>query len=590
MWNNKSASISQITGKLSFITSFASVFCFFITAEVITASSAISQSIDRRYFAQTNTETTETETTEVEATPEEETVTETTEVEATPEETVTETTEVEATPKETVTETETAADSIENEIISELNRVRTNPEGYAAWLEEQKQYYQGMLLKLPGEQPIRTNRGLRSLEEAITFLRQQNALPALSTSTELTSTAREQIADIVNAGQIKNRNNLVYGKVTPEAIVMQLVVDDGFPDRRHRKAIFNSSLEDTGIACSEIPIYTNVCAIALNTTETAIAQQPTETTSAETASDEAVESNNTNSNDTDNNSSDNSDVSVEENNSDSEISNRENSNGNLLPTPPPINTPLSTPSDNTATTETEVSEAETPTPESKVATTSEESNDTISESEVSEVETPTPESEADTTPEESNTVSNPETEVSEAETPTPESEVATTLEESNAVSNPETKVSEVETPTPEESNTISNTETEVSEVETPTSESEVATNSNIDNTSQVTETIEKGILEEGDDVIPNDGSFYDSYPLEGSAGDSFVITLESSDFDTFLAIMDRDGNIIEQNDDLNEEDSNSRLEITLSDNGTYSVIVNAYNQGGKGNYTLKISQ
>ena len=54
--------------------------------------------------------------------------------------------------------------------------------------------------------------------------------------------------------------------------------------------------------------------------------------------------------------------------------------------------------------------------------------------------------------------------------------------------------------------------------------------------------------------------------------------------------MDREGNIIEQNDDVNEQESNSRLEITLPDNGTYSVIVNAYEQGGEGNYTLTVLQ
>ena len=97
-----------------------------------------------------------------------------------------------------------------------------------------------------------------------------------------------------------------------------------------------------------------------------------------------------------------------------------------------------------------------------------------------------------------------------------------------------------------------------------------------------------GNIEEGDTVIPNDGSFYDSYPIEGIAGDSFVISVESQDFDTFLAIMDAEGNILDQNDDISETNSNSRLKITLPNNGVYNVIVNAYDQGGKGDYLLTV--
>ena len=180
-----------------------------------------------------------------------------------------------------------------------------------------------------------------------------------------------------------------------------------------------------------------------------------------------------------------------------------------------------------------------------------------------------------------------------------ESEIIVTTKPSSESNQTSSEVNTPETESkPEASINTSKPEAEVTvtpEVEsnsqiTPTPESEISvtpepvTNSD----SQLLETIEKGTLEEGDDVIPNDGSFYDSYPLDGSAGDSFTIILESQDFDTFLAIMDREGNIIEQNDDINEEDSNSRLKITLPDNGSYSVIVNAYDQGGKGSYVLTV--
>ena len=448
--------------------------------------------------------------------------------------------------------------TLEKAIIAELNRVRTNPQGYADWLESQKQYYQGMLLKLPGEQPIRTNRGLRSLEEAITFLRQQQELPALSPSTELTSAARQQITAITNDLQI-NSNNLVYGKVTPEAIVMQLVVDDGFPDRPHRLAIFNRNHQNTGIACSEIPVYNKVCAIAY--TQSTEARQPVAINTEETTE-----------------------------------------NGSQIPTPPEVDTSTIEKTENNpeatpANSESDVIVTTKPASENapEVVNRNQTDNTNTSTSSESEVtENPTVEEEQPEAITESPPENNIDSETEITANPTVE-EQPETITESPPENNIDSETEITANPTVEEQPetiTESLAENNIDSETTATTDEtnlDVAT-SNTNNLSQAVEIVERGTLEEGDSVIPNDGSFYDSYPIEGSAGDSFTITLESQDFDTFLAIMDREGNIIEQNDDVNEQDSNSRLEITLPDDGTYSVIVNAYEQQGTGNYVLTVSR
>ena len=444
-----------------------------------------------------------------------------------------------------------AENTLEKAIIAELNRVRTNPQGYADWLGSQKQYYQGMLLKLPGEQPIRTNRGLRSLEEAITFLRQQQELPALSPSTELTSAARQQITAITNDLQVNN-HNLVYGKVTPEAIVMQLVVDDGFPDRPHRLAIFNRNYQNTGIACSEIPVYNNVCAIAYTQSTEArqsVAANTEETTDTSPEVDTSTIEKTENNPETRSTTSE-SDVIVTTkpaSSSDTEVVNRNQTDR----------------TNNTSTS----SESEV----TKNSTIEEQPEETVSES-----------------PSENNIDSESE----EAENSTIEEQPEETVSESPSENNIDSESEVTENSTIEEPEVVSESppENSVDSETTATTDetnSDVAT-SNTNNPSQAVEIVERGTLEEGDNVIPNDGSFYDSYPIEGSAGDSFTITLESQDFDTFLAIMDREGNIIEQNDDVDDRDSNSRLKITLPDDGTYSVIVNAYEQQGKGNYVLTV--
>ncbi len=98
----------------------------------------------------------------------------------------------------------------------------------------------------------------------------------------------------------------------------------------------------------------------------------------------------------------------------------------------------------------------------------------------------------------------------------------------------------------------------------------------------------QGVLEEGDAVIPADGSLYDFYPLPGRAGQSLTIALESEDFDAYLAIRDPQGKIIAESDDASENETNPTLTITLPSDGLYLVIVNAYDAKGRGQYTLTV--
>ncbi|MGL5836698.1 MAG: hypothetical protein ACRC1Z_26230, partial [Waterburya sp.] len=148
---------------------------------------------------------------------------------------------------------------LEPEILSEINRVRTSPQGYAQWLEQQRQYYDGIWLKLPGEKPIRTNRGKQALEEAIAFLKQQQPLPPLASSEVTDAAATSELANFANTNNIQFFS---YGKKTAAGIVMDLVVDELFPDRRRRQSLLSSEAEDTGVVCKPDPRYAKVCAIA----------------------------------------------------------------------------------------------------------------------------------------------------------------------------------------------------------------------------------------------------------------------------------------------------------------------------------------
>lgn len=450
----------------------------------------------------------------------------------------------------------TPSQELAKKIIAELNRVRTDPQAYADWLESQKQHYQGMILNFPGEQSVRTNRGLRTLNEAIAFVRAQQPLPALTDSEELLTNAADQVEAIINQQRLDHHtNNLVYNRVTPEAIVMQLVVDDGFPDRRHRLAVFQEDYQHTGIVCQEIEVYNQICAIAYENKPLEIIQD----SSVQVASNQSSTSRSASANsDVASNSQSNS---VPEKIVETQPSAIVNPPSSSLPAPPPAPPapPVATANNNSQTTVAEKTNSPTPA-------------DTQAESKAESV----PDSAIATNP-----VAKTD-EASSPENPTnKDQQVAAAVEKPN-----ENAIAAVPT---QPQKAATETKAEATKPET-TTEPEVVAAANTVKPAQVAEIVESGVLEEGDEIVPNDGSFYDSFPLEGSAGDSFSISLESQDFDTFLAVMDPEGNIIEKNDDIDDQTSNSRLEITLPDTGSYSVIVNAYDEGGKGKYTLKVTE
>ena len=55
--------------------------------------------------------------------------------------------------------------------------------------------------------------------------------------------------------------NISYGKTTPREIVIQLIIDDGLPTRKHRKNIFNPNFNFAGAAYGPHAIYGCVCNI-----------------------------------------------------------------------------------------------------------------------------------------------------------------------------------------------------------------------------------------------------------------------------------------------------------------------------------------
>lgn len=95
----------------------------------------------------------------------------------------------------------------------------------------------------------------------------------------------------------------------------------------------------------------------------------------------------------------------------------------------------------------------------------------------------------------------------------------------------------------------------------------------------------QGTLGPGDALAP-DNTYYQMHTFQGRAGQQVTITLESNEFDTYLALIDSSGNLLDSNDDIGPNNTNSQITITLPYSGDYSIIVNGYGPEDQGRYLL----
>jgi hypothetical protein len=100
-----------------------------------------------------------------------------------------------------------------------------------------------------------------------------------------------------------------------------------------------------------------------------------------------------------------------------------------------------------------------------------------------------------------------------------------------------------------------------------------------------------GSLSEDDPVLDDD-SHYDLWTYRGRSGETIRLTLRSGDFDAYLSFGRADG---EDFDELDSDDdgaggTDSKLTITLANDGEFAVRVNSLSEGETGQYTLLLEQ
>ncbi|MEM1368777.1 MAG: CAP domain-containing protein [Cyanobacteria bacterium P01_H01_bin.15] len=172
-------------------------------------------------------------------------------------------------------------ESIEVNILDEINRARTTPSDYIESLVEFKTFYNGNRRQIPGEITIRTTEGVSAVDDAITYFENATPVDPLTLSAGMSQAAEDHVKDQGSLGEFghtgsdgskpsermsrygtwkrKAAENISYGPQTGEQVVIRLIVDDGVYARGHRRNIMSPLHKVVGIACGPHLQYPVMC-------------------------------------------------------------------------------------------------------------------------------------------------------------------------------------------------------------------------------------------------------------------------------------------------------------------------------------------
>jgi len=167
-------------------------------------------------------------------------------------------------------------------VLDEIDMARTDPRGYAAYLRQWRSWFVEDVVRRPGQIGLATVEGISAVDEAIAFLEVQPPVSALDRDAGLDRAAADHARDQGRTGQTGHvgsdrstlgtrarryttarglGENIAYGSQDARGVVMQLIIDDGVPDRGHRTTLFDRQWTRAGAACGPHPVWRRICVI-----------------------------------------------------------------------------------------------------------------------------------------------------------------------------------------------------------------------------------------------------------------------------------------------------------------------------------------
>lgn len=177
-------------------------------------------------------------------------------------------------------------DAFETALVAEINRIRANPKSYVPLLEQFKGRFSGNAIMLDGNIRVTSREGAAVVDEASAYLGTVAPAGALEVADCLVASAEDLHEDQKKSGALGHKGSdgkgpgdrirrhctvrgrtgesLTYGTYageTPQAVVIQLVVDDGVRDRMHRIRMFDPTFRFIGVSCGAHPRLGFMCVI-----------------------------------------------------------------------------------------------------------------------------------------------------------------------------------------------------------------------------------------------------------------------------------------------------------------------------------------
>ena len=166
-------------------------------------------------------------------------------------------------------------------VVEEINQARNDPQKFVTYLEEYRKYMKGTILSIPNKTRLQMIEGLPAIEDAISDLKKMTKGNAYEVSGGLSKVAQMQLADLQENPTLKHRGkdgsdlemrllkvgfagnaiaeNISYQTDKAREIVMNMIIDDGYKSRSHRKNIFSQTFKLFGIACGAASDKTTLC-------------------------------------------------------------------------------------------------------------------------------------------------------------------------------------------------------------------------------------------------------------------------------------------------------------------------------------------